>query len=91
LVWYKPEKITTLRMEKFVPTPLLVLLLIIIIWSLPWKGLALWNAAKNSQKDWFILLLIVNTLGILEIIYLFYFAKKKMKKKDLMFWSNSKS
>lgn len=53
------------------------LLGLIILWVLPWKGLALWKAAKNGHKRWFISLLILNTLAILEIIYIFCFSKKK--------------
>ncbi|MBU4204780.1 hypothetical protein KKE19_04355 [Patescibacteria group bacterium] len=49
------------------------------IWSIIWKGFALWRASKNHQKVWFIVLLGVNTVGILEILYLFYFSKKKDK------------
>lgn len=41
-----------------------------IIWTLVWKGLALWRSARLGQRKWFIALLVVNTLGILEIIYL---------------------
>ena len=62
------------------------LLFVVFLWALLWKGLALWKAAKQDQRNWFIVLLIVNALGILEIIYLFGFAKKRMKLKDLMFW-----
>ena len=47
----------------------------LLIWSLIWKGMALWRSARNGQKYWFIALLIVNTVGILEIIYLKFFAK----------------
>jgi len=50
---------------------------LIIAWTLPWKAMALWKAARNSHKKWFVALLILNTLAILEIIYIFYFAKKK--------------
>ena len=59
-------------------------LLLIVIWVLPWKGIALWRAARNKQLNWFIALLILNTLAILEIIYIFYFSKKKgvKEKKD---------
>jgi len=57
-------------------TPILVL---ILAWTLPWKGIALWKAARNSHKGWFIALLVVNTLALLEIIYIFYFAKKKVE------------
>lgn len=53
------------------------IVLILIIWSIPWKGFALWKAARNSQKIWFIALLIINTFAILEIIYLIFFSKKK--------------
>ena len=43
---------------------------LLILWSLIWKGLALWRAANNREKVWFILLFVVNTFGILDIIYL---------------------
>jgi hypothetical protein len=59
---------------------------ILLAWSIAWKGMALWTSAKHSQKNWFIVLLIVNTVGILEIVYLFRFAKSRMKLSDLMFW-----
>jgi len=48
---------------------------LLLIWSLAWKGLALWEAARREDKAWFVILLIVNTAGILEIIYLFAVAK----------------
>lgn len=54
-----------------------LLLLILVLWTIPWRGVALWKAARNSHKKWFIILLIVNTLAILEIIYIFAFSKKK--------------
>jgi len=54
-----------------------IFVLILVAWSLFWKGLALWRAAKNDQRYWFVAILIVNTIGILEIIYLLWFAKKK--------------
>jgi hypothetical protein len=52
------------------------LLTLIIVWSLFWKGLALWKSAQQKHKAWFIVLLIVNTVGILEILYLYIFSKK---------------
>lgn len=61
---------------------------LIFLWSLLWKGLALWRAAKLSQRNWFIALLIINTIGIAEIAYLFFFANKKMKTSELKFWEN---
>jgi len=48
-----------------------------IIWSIPWKGVALWRSARRKHKIWFIVLLIVNTLAILEILYIFFFSRKR--------------
>lgn len=59
---------------------------VLLVWSIAWKGFALWRASKNDQKNWFIAILVINTLGILEIVYLFAFAKKKMVLSDLFFW-----
>lgn len=56
-----------------------VMLIPLAIWSLFWKGWALWRAAKNGSKPWFIALLVINTVGILEILYLFVFGKVKAK------------
>lgn len=50
---------------------------LILAWSIVWKGLALWKAARNSQRNWFIALLVFNTIGILEIIYIYFIAKKQ--------------
>ncbi len=50
---------------------------LLVIWSAIWKGIALWKAARNSQSPWFVVLLLVNTVGILEIIYIFFFSKKR--------------
>lgn len=46
------------------------------LWTVVLKGFALWYSARGSQKWWFIVLLVVNTLGILEIIYLIWFRPK---------------
>ena len=55
------------------------ILWLIILWTFPWKAVATWKAARNSHKGWFIVLLIVNTVGILDILYIFVFSKKKDK------------
>jgi len=49
---------------------------LLAIWSLYWKGRALWRAAKLGHLKWFIVLLILNTIGILEILYIYIFSKK---------------
>ena len=52
---------------------------LIVAWTLYWKGMALWTSARNKEKWWFIALLVINTLGILEILYIYVFSKKKRK------------
>lgn len=46
------------------------------------KGYALWHAAKRGQIWWFVALLIINTLGILELVYIVFFLKKWPGKSD---------
>ena len=53
------------------------LLLVAVVWSTIWKGLALWKAGRKNHLVWFVVLLIVNTLGILDALYLFIFSKEK--------------
>lgn len=65
---------------------IVALIIIVIIWSFFWKGVALWRAGELKQKKWFIAIFIYtllypilpNDLGIIEIAYLFMFAKRKM-------------
>lgn len=54
---------------------LALLFLIIALWSLAWKSLGLWHAARNKQRLWFLAILLFNTVGILEIVYLVWFRK----------------
>lgn len=63
---------------------------IFFIWSIFWKGFALWKAAKYDQRNWFIGILVLNAGGILELIYLFAFAKKKLTLGELKFWEPKK-
>jgi hypothetical protein len=51
------------------------LFLILVVWELIWKGIALWKAAREGQKYWFLVILILNTIGILPILYIFVFKK----------------
>jgi NADH:ubiquinone oxidoreductase subunit 6 (subunit J) len=45
------------------------------------KGYALWSAAKRSEIWWFVALLIFNTVGLLEAIYVIFFVKEWHKKR----------
>lgn len=50
--------------------------LLILIWLVIWKGLALWKAARLGQKWWFWIMLVANTGGLLEIFYFYFIARK---------------
>lgn len=54
---------------------------LISLWTIPWKGVAMWKSAKNNQMIWFVVFLVVNLLAIPEIVYIFFFQKKVKKKK----------
>lgn len=56
-------------------------LVIIGVWDLAWKGLALWKAAQHKQRNWFIAIIIVNSVGILPMVYLKFFQKQSKAKK----------
>lgn len=62
-------------MEQFFSNNLVIAL--VVLWSLPWKGVALWKAARLADKWWFVVLLVVNMAGLLEILYIFIFSKRK--------------
>lgn len=66
---------------------LITFFVILAVWSAVWKAWALWRAARNTHLAWFIVMSIINTAGILEIIYIFAFShygkdKKAMPKKE---------
>ena len=54
----------------------LPLIIVIALWTIVLKGFALWYAARAEQRNWFIALLVLNTLGILELVYLIWFRPK---------------
>ncbi len=54
-----------------------------LVWIIFWKGMALWKAADKKERIWFWLLMCINTLGILEICYLFVFSNPKNNFKGL--------
>lgn len=55
--------------------------MIAIVISSILKGMALWKAGRRGEKGWFVALFIINTLGILELLYLLVFSKEKATSK----------
>lgn len=72
----------TSQIERILFNPGLILPL--VIWGIFWKSWALWKAAGKRQLVWFIILMIFNTLGILEIAYIFYLHRWDIDKGKLL-------
>ena len=53
-----------------------LILIVLALGVIALKGYALWTAAKRNEKGWFIALLLINTMGILELVYLYVIAEK---------------
>ena len=58
---------------------LFALIMVLVLWSSIWKAFALYRAGSLRSVPWFTVLFVLNTAGILEILYLFVFSKKKQK------------
>ncbi len=56
---------------------ILALLVVLGIWEAIWKAVAMWKSARNNQLAWFVCILIFNTVGILPIVYILWFQKKR--------------
>ena len=63
-------------------------LAIILAWTLPWKGLALWKSARRGHLGWFLAILILNTFALLEIIYLLFHRTKNITQKESNYAKN---
>lgn len=57
----------------------IILIIILVCWETVWKAIALWKAGRLNHLVWFIFIFILNTAGILPIIYIFAVARKKEK------------
>ncbi|KKP93264.1 MAG: hypothetical protein US25_C0014G0011 [Candidatus Moranbacteria bacterium GW2011_GWE1_36_7] len=58
------------------------IIILILLWTLPWKAAALWRSARRGHVGWFLTIIILNTLGILDILYIFIFSRLGKEKKQ---------
>lgn len=63
------------------------LFFVAIAWSFLIKGVSLWRAAKQQQRNWFIAMLVISSFGILELIYLFRFSTKRLSLNEIKTWN----
>lgn len=54
----------------------IVLVLLVAAWEIGWRIPSVWRAAQRGHKVWFVFLLLVNSLGVLPIIYFLTAGKK---------------
>jgi methionyl-tRNA synthetase len=59
------------------------LLVVVFVWSFVWKLLALWKSARKNHLVWFIAMGILNTMGILEILYIYVFSDMTKSKRNV--------
>lgn len=65
----------------FVTYPwLLPTIIVLAIWDSIWKLIAMWKAGRNNHLAWFICIALINTVGILPIVYILFQRKKQNEK-----------
>ncbi len=72
------------------PTVLIVLFAIVFIWEMTWKGIGMWKASQKNQVAWFIAMLVLYTVGILPILYIYVFSKMNFNKAKRIDHKNKK-
>ena len=55
---------------------LMPIIIILAIWEGVWKLIAMWKAGRNNHLAWFICIALINTAGILPIVYILMHRKK---------------
>lgn len=70
---------------------IIVVSLLLLAWTIFWKAVALWRSANLKQRNWFVLFIALlflplNDLGIVELIYLFKFSKKRLTIAEVKSW-----
>lgn len=75
-----------MQLDSILPFNNPVFVFIVLFWSIFWKGIALWRSAQNHQRNWFLVILIISSMGIIEIIYLFRFSKKRLTLQEMKGW-----
>ncbi|MDD5054655.1 MAG: DUF5652 family protein [Candidatus Peribacteraceae bacterium] len=63
------------------PPTLYFWLIPLLLVDLVLRGMALWSSAQRKQLAWFIALLVLNSAGILPLIYLLVYGLKTKRAK----------
>jgi hypothetical protein len=68
-------------METLIANP--YLLIALVLWTIPWQAWSLWLSARRGEVWWFLVMTILNTIGLLNIFYIFVIAKQSDKKDEV--------
>ncbi|MCU1413498.1 MAG: hypothetical protein JWN80_838 [Microbacteriaceae bacterium] len=71
-----------IRTLDFAHPAIIILIVILGLWEAVWKAIALWQAGRNRHLAWFIVMFILNTAGILEIVYIFAVGRPALRAKE---------
>lgn len=55
---------------------------LLIIWEMVWKAIGMWKSARNNELGWFIAIILVNSIGILPIVYLILNKNKNKSQEE---------
>lgn len=58
-----------------------LVVIMLVVWEMIWKGLALYLSARDDSRVWFVAILFINSAGILPILYLLIRLWKKRQMK----------
>ena len=67
----------------FTNSILMTFLMIAILWEATWKIIAMWKAGRNNHLAWYICIALINTVGILPIVYILMHRKNPIKNEEL--------
>jgi hypothetical protein len=56
-----------------------IIFILLMVWTMIWKGLSLWRAGRKNDMVWFVVLFLVSTVGILDIVYFYHISKRERK------------
>jgi len=55
---------------------LVPLIIVVSVWDVVWRTIALWKSARNNHLAWFICIALIGTIGILPIVYFVMHRKR---------------
>lgn len=55
------------------------MLVLLVLADVILRGMGMWRAARKGQQWWFVAMLVINSVGILPVVYMLFFEKKGKK------------